>query len=161
MSTPCLHSASVATIVPSTLISTSVRMVHLQRTSDEKWPGQGRQRINPKEFATTGPRTRETAANYLLHRGLRQDGSGDQRGVSRSTWLAVPLRLRASMFNRSVEITRVVVMATVWKSTGGAGPPCPTGLANVMSGNSTVSVVATSMVRRGTVIRVPATVFAC
>src|SRR5271157_2854127 len=57
-------------------------MVHLQRTSDEKRPGQGRQRINPREFATTGPRTPETAANYLLHRGLRQDGSGDQRGVS-------------------------------------------------------------------------------
>ncbi|MGD0043439.1 MAG: hypothetical protein ABSE84_24045, partial [Isosphaeraceae bacterium] len=40
------------------------------------------QRINPREFATTGPRTPETAANYLLHRGLRQDGGGDQRGVS-------------------------------------------------------------------------------
>ena len=57
-------------------------MVHLRRTSDEKRPGRGRQRINPREFATTGPRTPETAANYLLHRGLRQDGSGDQRGVS-------------------------------------------------------------------------------
>jgi hypothetical protein len=57
-------------------------MVHPQRTSDEKRPGRGRQRINPKEFATTGPRTPETAANYLLHRGLRQDGGGDQRGVS-------------------------------------------------------------------------------
>src|SRR5271157_4567695 len=45
--------------------------------------GRGRQRINPREFATTGPRTRETAANYLLHRGLRQDGGGDQRGVSK------------------------------------------------------------------------------
>jgi len=31
-------------------------MVHLQRTSDEKRPGQGRQRINPREFATTGPK---------------------------------------------------------------------------------------------------------
>ena len=62
----------------SSLISTSVRMVHPQRTSDEKRPGQGRQRINPGEFATTGPRTPETAANYLLHRGLRQDGGGDQ-----------------------------------------------------------------------------------
>jgi hypothetical protein len=41
-----------------------------------------RQRINPREFATTKPRTPETAANYLLHCGLRQDGSGDQRGVS-------------------------------------------------------------------------------
>ena len=51
-------------------------------TSDEKRPGRGRQRINPREFVTTGPRTPETAANYLLHRGLRQDGSGDQRGVS-------------------------------------------------------------------------------
>src|SRR5271165_5548422 len=58
-------------------------MVHPQRTSDEKRPGRGRQRINPREFATTGPRTPETAANYLLHRGLRQDGGGDQRGVSR------------------------------------------------------------------------------
>ena len=67
----------------SSLISTSVRMVHLRRTSDEKRPGRGRQRINPREFATTGPRTPETAANYLLHRGLRQDGSGDQRGVSK------------------------------------------------------------------------------
>src|SRR5208282_2413565 len=57
-------------------------MVHAQRTSDEKRPGRGRQRINPREFATTGPRTPETAANYLLHRGLRQDGGGDQRGVS-------------------------------------------------------------------------------
>ena len=66
----------------SSLISTSVRMVHTQRTSDEKRPGRGRQRINPREFATTGPRTPETAANYLLHRGLRQDGGGDQRGVS-------------------------------------------------------------------------------
>jgi len=66
----------------SSLISTSVRKVHPQRTSDEKRPGRGRQRINPREFATTGPRTRETAANYLLHRGLRQDGGGDQRGVS-------------------------------------------------------------------------------
>jgi len=66
----------------SSLISTSVRMVHLRRTSDEKRPGQGRQRINPREFATTGPRTPETAANFLLHRGLRQDGGGDQRGVS-------------------------------------------------------------------------------
>ena len=66
----------------SSLISTSVRMVHPQRTSDEKRPGRGRQRINPREFATTGPRTPETAANYLLHRGLRQDGGGDQRGVS-------------------------------------------------------------------------------
>ena len=64
------------------LISTSVRMVHLRRTSDEKRPGRGRQRINPREFATTGPRTPETAANFLLHRGLRQDGVGDQRGVS-------------------------------------------------------------------------------
>src|SRR5271166_4824374 len=44
--------------------------------------GRGRQRINPREFATTGPRTLETAANYLLHSGLRQDGGGDQRGVS-------------------------------------------------------------------------------
>jgi len=67
----------------SSLISTSVRKVHPQRTSDEKRPGRGRQRINPREFATTGPRTRETAANYLLHRGLRQDGGGDQRGVSK------------------------------------------------------------------------------
>jgi len=58
-------------------------MVHLRRTSDEKRPGRGRQRINPREFATTGPRTPETAANHLLHRGLRQDGSGDQRGVSK------------------------------------------------------------------------------
>ena len=57
-------------------------MIHLRRTSDEKRPGRGRQRINPREFATTGPRTPETAANYPLHRGLRQDGSGDQRGVS-------------------------------------------------------------------------------
>src|SRR5271165_1718446 len=57
-------------------------MVHPQRTSDEKRPGRGRQRINPREFTTTGPRTRETAANYLLHRDLRQDGGGDQRGVS-------------------------------------------------------------------------------
>src|SRR5271165_5971498 len=65
----------------SSLISTSARMVHPQRTSDEKRPGRGRQRINPREFATTGPRTPETAANYLLHRGLRQDGGGDQRGV--------------------------------------------------------------------------------
>ena len=56
---------------------------HLQRTSDEKRPGRGRQRINPREFATTGPRTPETAANYLLHRGLRQDGSGDQGTFSR------------------------------------------------------------------------------
>src|SRR5271166_2076329 len=48
--------------------------------------GRGRQRINPREFATTGPRTRETAANYLLHRGLRQDGGGDQRGVSEMSW---------------------------------------------------------------------------
>jgi len=67
----------------SSLISTSVRMVHPQRTSDERRPGRGRQRINPREFATTGPRTPETAANYLLHRGLRQDGGGDQRGVSK------------------------------------------------------------------------------
>ena len=67
----------------SSLISTSVRMVHPQRTSDEKRPGRGRQRISPREFATTGPRTPETAANYLLHRGLRQDGGGDQRGVSK------------------------------------------------------------------------------
>ena len=67
----------------SSLISTSVRMVHLRRTSDEKRPGRGRQRINPREFATTGPRTPETAANFLLHRGLRQDGGGDQRGVSK------------------------------------------------------------------------------
>src|SRR5208337_3034423 len=67
----------------SSLISTSVRMVHLQRTSDEKRPGRGRQRINPREFATTGPRTPETAAKYLLHPGLRQDGGGDQRGVSK------------------------------------------------------------------------------
>src|SRR5208337_3758312 len=59
-------------------------MVHPQRTSDEKRPGRGRQRINPREFATTGPITPETAANYLLHRGLRQDGGGDQRGVSRN-----------------------------------------------------------------------------
>src|SRR5271166_5071308 len=66
----------------SSLISTSVRMVHPRRTSDEKRPVRGRQRINPREFATTGPRTPETAANYLLHRGLRQSGSGDQRGVS-------------------------------------------------------------------------------
>ena len=44
---------------------------------------------------------------------------------------------------------------------GGRHPPCPKGLANVMSGNSTVSVVATSMVRSGTVTRVPATVFDC
>src|SRR5208283_1676756 len=66
----------------SSLISTSVRMVHLQRSSDEKRPGRGHQKINPMEFATTGPRTPETTANYLLHRGLRQDGSGDQRGVS-------------------------------------------------------------------------------
>src|SRR5208283_5239567 len=58
-------------------------MVHPRRTSDEKRPGLDRQRINPREFATTGPRTPETAANYLLHRGLRQDGGGDQRGVSR------------------------------------------------------------------------------
>src|SRR5271157_1314203 len=57
-------------------------MVHAQRTSDEKRPGRGRQRINPREFATTGPITPETAANYLLHGGLRQDGGGDQRGVS-------------------------------------------------------------------------------
>jgi|SRR5208337_4584555 len=49
----------------------------------KKRPGRGRRRINPREFATTGPRTPETAANYLLHRGLRQDGSGDQRGVSK------------------------------------------------------------------------------
>jgi hypothetical protein len=62
----------------SSLISTSVRMVHPQRTSDEKRPGRGHQRINPREFATTGPITPETAANYLLHRGLRQDGGGDQ-----------------------------------------------------------------------------------
>jgi hypothetical protein len=53
-------------------------MVHPQRTSDEKRPGRGRQRINPREFATTGPRTPETAAKYLLHHGLRQDGGGDQ-----------------------------------------------------------------------------------
>ncbi len=66
----------------SSLISTCVQMIHSQRTSDEKRPGRGRQSINPKEFATTGPRTPETAANYLLHRGLRQDGGGDQRGVS-------------------------------------------------------------------------------
>jgi len=66
----------------SSLISTSVRMAHPQRTSDEKRPGRDRQKINPREFATTGPRTPETAANYLLHRGLRQDGGGDQRGVS-------------------------------------------------------------------------------
>ena len=59
-------------------------MVHPQRTSDERRPGRGRQRINPREFATTGPRTPETAANYLLHRGLRQDGGGDQRGVSKN-----------------------------------------------------------------------------
>ncbi len=57
-------------------------MVHPQRTSDEKRPGRGHRRINPREFATTGPRTPETAANNLLHRGLRQDGGGDQRGVS-------------------------------------------------------------------------------
>ncbi len=62
----------------SSLISTSVRMVHPQRTSDEKRPGRGRQRINPREFATTGPRAPETAANFLLHRGFRQDGGGDQ-----------------------------------------------------------------------------------
>ena len=57
-------------------------MVHPQRTSDEKRPGRGRQRINPREFATTAPRTPETAANYVLHHGLRQDGGGDQRGDS-------------------------------------------------------------------------------
>ncbi len=66
----------------SSLISTSVRMIHLRRTSDEKRVGRGHQRINPREFSTTGSRTPETAANYLLHRGLRQDGGGDQRGVS-------------------------------------------------------------------------------
>jgi hypothetical protein len=76
----------------SSLISTSVRMIHLRRTSDEKRPGRGRQRINPREFATTGPRTPETAANYLLHRGLRQDGSGDQRGVSEKGNSATPSR---------------------------------------------------------------------
>src|SRR5271157_5725083 len=69
-------------------------MVHPQRTSDEKRPGRGRQRINPKEFATTGPRTPETAANYLLHPGLRQDGGGDQRGVSRMA----PIVLERSSF---------------------------------------------------------------
>ena len=42
-------------------------MVHLRRTSEEKRPGRGRQRINPREFATTGPRTPKTAANYLLY----------------------------------------------------------------------------------------------
>ena len=70
----------------SSLISTSVRMVHPQCTSDEKRPGRSRQRINPREFATTGPRTPETAANCLLHRGLRQDGGGDQRRVSKKAW---------------------------------------------------------------------------
>src|SRR5271166_3505288 len=74
----------------SSLISTSVRMVHPQRTSDEKRPGRGRQRINPREFATTGPRTPDTAANYLLHRGLRQDGGGDQRGVSNISAFQIP-----------------------------------------------------------------------
>ena len=73
----------LAKLGDSSLISTSVRMVHRQRTPDEKRPGRGRQRINSREFATTGPRTPETAANYLLHRGLRQDGGGDQRGVSK------------------------------------------------------------------------------
>jgi len=57
----------------SSLISTSVRMVYTQRTSDEKRPGLDRHRINPREFATTGPRTPKTAANYLLHRDLRQE----------------------------------------------------------------------------------------
>jgi hypothetical protein len=71
-------------ISDSSLVSTSARMVHPRRTSNEKRPGRGRQRINPREFATIGPRTPETAANYLLHRGLRQDGGGDQRGVSLS-----------------------------------------------------------------------------
>jgi len=59
-------------------------MLLSQRTSDEKRPGRGRQRINPREFATTGPITPETAANYLLHRDLRQDGSGDQGTFSPS-----------------------------------------------------------------------------
>src|SRR5208337_4801417 len=77
----------------SSLISTSVRMVHPQRTSDEKRPGRGRQRINPREFATTGPITPETAANYLLHRGLRQDGGGDQRGVSMFFWGMVTMTM--------------------------------------------------------------------
>src|SRR5208337_4411220 len=80
----------------SSLISTSVRMVHLQRTSDEKRPGRGRQRINPREFATTGPRTPETAAKYLLHPGLRQDGGGDQRGVSEIRFRSQALRLAES-----------------------------------------------------------------
>src|SRR5208337_643096 len=80
--TPARGHAAEAFFRDSSLISTSVRMVHLQRTSDEKRPGRGRQRINPREFATTGPRTPETAAKYLLHPGLRQDGGGDQRGVS-------------------------------------------------------------------------------
>src|SRR5271157_1524674 len=66
-------------------------MVLPQRTSNEKRPGRGRQRINPREFATIGPRTPETAANYLLHRGLRQDGGGDQRGVSKFRVSCEPL----------------------------------------------------------------------
>ena len=64
----------------------------LSELPNEKRPGRGRQRINPREFATTGPRTPETAANYLLHGGLRQDGGGDQRGVSHQ--LIVPFRKR-------------------------------------------------------------------
>ncbi|MGO8902837.1 MAG: hypothetical protein ACLQU5_31505 [Isosphaeraceae bacterium] len=64
-------------------------MVHTQRTSDEKRPARGRRRINPREFATTGPRTPETAANYLLHRGLRQDSGGDQRAVSNKLTLCM------------------------------------------------------------------------
>ena len=82
MNAPRCSDESYVNFRDSSLISTSVRMVHPQRTPDEKRPGRGRQRINPREFATTGPRTPETAANYLLHRGLRQDGGGDQRGVS-------------------------------------------------------------------------------
>src|SRR5208337_2912712 len=54
--TPARGHAAEAFFRDSSLISTSVRMVHLQRTSDEKRPGQGRQRINPREFATTGPK---------------------------------------------------------------------------------------------------------
>ena len=47
-------------------------------------------------------------------------------------------------------MTWVVVMATVWKSTGGATSLGPKGLAYVIPGGSTVSVVATSVVSSGT-----------
>src|SRR5512142_2199600 len=73
----------------SSLISTSVLVIHSRRPPEKSRPQHDREGVVHWDFATTGPRTPKNAVNYQWHRSLRQNSGGDQQGVSLFLVIAV------------------------------------------------------------------------